>query len=121
MEKSTNTAQFFDVVVAKKYGDQLHFSKNAGFAILNEQNGYYIIRLNIFPKNCYFLVKNFSENRRYTVFSKILHSEEGVKFQRPVGSGQLIDSLKTHLEIRFIMPKMVFYMSLFPKYQESIR
>ena len=105
----------FEIIIAKKIDGNLNFGKNAGFSKLCERNGFYTIRLHVFPRTHYFLVKNFSSSGRYTLFSKIVGSEEGTKFQNPVGYGCLLEDVKTHLQINFLMPRMIFYMSLFPK------
>ena len=105
----------FDLVVAKRFNGELQSVKIAGVARFNEDGNYYALRLHMFPKTNYFLSKNFSNNEKYTIFSKSIQRNDGVRLQDPVGSGQILNALKTHLQIYFLMPRMTFYMSLFPK------
>ena len=107
--------QLFDIVIAKNINGTLKSIKNAGFASLNAGGDNYLLKLNMFPRTVYFLAKNYSNTRKYTVFSKAIHHENDLRFQKPVGKGQILDNLKTHLQIHFLMPKMTYYMSLFPK------
>ena len=107
--------QDFDIVIAKKFGGKLSSAKHAGMARFDETQNIYLLRLNIFPRHLYFLSKNPSSTRKYTVFSKTTYGDNGVKYHNPVGKAELLRNLKTHLQIDFLMPRMTFYMSLFPK------
>lgn len=103
-----------ELVVGRCEAGKLLLPKNAGLAIRKSNESFYSLRLHMFPGVTYFLNKNFGENPNYTLFSKILRDEEGVRFQNPVGAARLRTDLKTHLEIRFNLIDRRVFMSLFP-------
>lgn len=103
-----------DLLVARCDEGRLLHAKNAGSALRRENDSFYALRLHMFPGTTYFLSKNYGDNPHYTIFSKILRSEEGIRFQNPVGSARLRPDLKTHLEMRFNLLDRPMFMSLFP-------
>jgi hypothetical protein len=85
-----------------------------GAAFKNSDEPYYKIRLMMFPGNIYYLVKNRDTGERFTIFSRILNTENGIKFLNPVGSGVLDSNLQSYLELRFPLLRTGIFMSLFP-------
>jgi hypothetical protein len=103
-----------DIVVGRCEDGKILLPKNAGSAIKRGDDGFYSMRLHMFPGVTYFLSKNHGDNPNYTLFSRILRTEGGVRFQNPVGAARLRPDLKTHLEIRFNLIDRRIFMSLFP-------
>ena len=105
----------YELVVAKKAEGQLTNSLVCGHAFLEEGDTYYTVKLMMFPGQSYYLSKNRDSQDRYTVFSKLVHSEASVRFQNPVGSGRLSADLASYLEIYFPIFRSQIFMCLFPK------
>ena|ERR1700733_4984042 len=84
-----------------------------GYAFKYQDQDYYLIKLWPFPGGTYYLSKN-RDNERYTVFSKLVETTSGIKFQNPVGYAQLIPDMKDYVEICLRLPKQRVYMSLYP-------
>lgn len=93
--------------------------KTAGYAYLNEGCEFYVVKLFFLPRNTYFLSKNRNTPSGYTIFAKTFESGTHRHFQNPVGSGRLLESVKTHLAIQFPDLASQMYMSLFPKEARS--
>jgi hypothetical protein len=75
---------------------------------------YYILKLWAIPHVTYYLCRNKDSNERFTVFSKFIGEYDDPTFRRPIGSGELLRELTTHLEIQFTFPRQRLFMSLFP-------
>ena len=103
-----------ELVVGRCEGGKILLTKNAGLAIRKSAETFYSLKLHMFPGLTYFLSKNFGENPNYTIFSKIISDEGGVRFQNPVGAARLSNDMRTHLEIRFNLMDRRVCMSLFP-------
>ena len=89
----------------------------AGYAYNYEGESHYVLRLSMFPKSFYYLIKNKDSATSYTVFSRRLvdpGDPTKIWFQNPVGSGQVTEELKSHLELRFPLIGVPIFMSLFP-------
>lgn len=92
----------------------LYNNKEVGYAFLGNEDSFYTVKLNMFPVNSYFLAKNQS-NDNYTIFSKILRGDDGVRFKKPVGFAKLLPDSKSLMLLKFHMPRMSMYMDLFAK------
>jgi len=88
-----------------------------GAAFKEENATYYKIRLMMFPGQTYYLVKNKEANDRYTVYSRMKHTDQKVQFLNPVGNGILDSKLQSYLEIKFPLFRAHLYMSLYPAKQ----
>ena len=106
--------QKHDLAVGRCEDGKILFPKNAGSAIRRGEDPFYSLRLHMFPGVTYFLSKNHGDNPNFTLFSRILRTEDGVRFQNPVGAARLRPDLKSHLEIRFNLIDRRVFMSLFP-------
>ncbi len=109
----------YELVTAKLVtGPNGFFLKNpqlAGFAVQFVGEEHYVVRLNMFPSQAYYLTKNRDSQSNYTLFSKVLRDREAgvVRFQNPVGSGKLSQETKAHLEIRFPLLGTSVFMNLY--------
>lgn len=103
-----------DIVVGFVRDGKLESPKQAGTAVWREESGFYTVRINMFPNVTYFLSKNHGDNPNYTVFSRVIRKDDGVRLQNPVGFARLSDEVKTHLEITFNLLSRKLFMSLFP-------
>jgi len=104
----------YEIVIGKKAEGELHRPLVCGHAFLHEGDTYYTIKLMIFPGQSYYLTKKRDSQDSYTIFSKLVRTESGVKFQNPVGNGRLNADLATHLEIYFPVLRSQMFMCLFP-------
>lgn len=89
----------------------------AGSATLYEGETHYVLRLYMFPRQTYYLVRNRNSDSQYTIFGHRVFdpkSESGVRFQNPVGSGRLGDSTENVLEIRLPLLARSLFMDLYP-------
>lgn len=103
----------FEIVSGKNYEGSLHGAKYAGVAHYKDEKEYYKMHLNIFPNITYFIKRNRSGDA-YTIFSKMINTDQGVRFNNPVGHAKILENLKTHLSIRFDVLNLSLFMSLFP-------
>ncbi len=103
----------FEIVSGKCFEGQIHNSKYAGNAIYQVDDDYYKVRLNLFPTITYFVRKN-KDHLTYTIFSKMVKTNEGLKFVNPVGMAKIKEDLKTYMAIKFELLNASLYMSLFP-------
>jgi len=103
-----------EIVIGRKENGELTNQLTTGAAFLNDGESYYAIRLMMFPNQSYYLTKNYESSNRYTVFAKLIKTEDGIKFQNPVGSGRLSVELSAYLEIYFPVLRTQMFMCLFP-------
>ena len=108
-----NKSMKFEVVSAKNTNGELSYVKHAGVSFCKDNDDYFKLNLNVWPTVNYFVAKNHS-NKNYTIFSKKVMVEGGVKFQNPVGYARTIENLKTHMFLKFEVPNVSLYMSLCP-------
>lgn len=90
------------------------FQTGEAYEVNCPQKPYYILKLWAFPHVTYYLCRNRDSDCRFTVFSKLIGEYENPTFRRPIGSGELLTELTTHLEIQFTFPRQRLFMSLFP-------
>ena len=104
----------YEILLGIKFQGKLKRPLVCGHAFLHEGETYYNVKLMIFPGQTYYLTKKRDSQDQYTVFSKIVRTNEGVKFQNPVGVGRLNADLSSHLEIYFPVLRSQMFMCLFP-------
>ena len=109
-----NQTTKYELVTGRKYNGELTNALVAGQAFLREGQTFYTIKIMMFPGQTYYLTKNKDSHDRYTVFAKIVSTEETIKFQNPVGSGRLSTDLSSYLEFYFPVLRTQMFMSLFP-------
>jgi hypothetical protein len=86
-----------------------------GSAKIKEGDMHYTVKLNIFPNQTFYLRKN-TYGESYVLYSKVQRFENGtIRMRRPVGSGELLKNLKTHLRLNFSFPKSSVFMGLYPE------
>lgn len=86
-----------------------------GSAKLKDGDRHYTVKLNIFPNQTFYLRKNLNQES-YTLFSKLQKVDSGkVRLRHPVGSGELLKNIKSHLRLNFSFPKASVFMSLYPE------
>ncbi len=105
----------YEIFRGKELNGKLVDLKTAGYAYLNDGTDFYVVKLFLLPRNTYFLSKNRNTPSGYTIFAKFIEDKSGLHFQNPVGSGRLMESVKTHLSISFPDLASQMFMSLFPK------
>jgi hypothetical protein len=103
-----------EILIGRKENGELRNQLIAGASFLNDGESFYTIRLMMFPNQAYYLTKNHESTNRYTVFSKFIKTENGIKFQNPVGSGRLSVELSAYLEIYFPVIRSQMFMCLYP-------
>ena len=103
----------FEIVSGKLFEGKVHNTKYAGVAYYKDEKEYYKMHLNILPNITYFLKRN-RDDSSYTIFSKMVNTNDGVKFNNPVGHAKILNNLKTHMSIRFDVLNILLFMSLFP-------
>ena len=87
-----------DLYVGNASTDQLEQNFNIGYAFKYDDLDYYLLKLWPLPGTTYYLGRN-REGDRYTVFSKIITENGGVRLQNPIGYGVLRPDLKDYIEI----------------------
>ena len=83
-----------------------------GSAIKEKIKDHYVLRLTMFPRAGYYLVKVKDSLTNYLVFSHCHQDREHSRFRGLVGYGRLTEDLKTHLEIRFPLLGLKVFMKL---------
>lgn len=102
-----------DIFVGQVNDGDLSESFHIGFALKYENVDHYIVKLWPLPGATYYLAKS-RDGDKYTVFTKKIDTEFGIKFQNPVGYAVMKTDLKEYLEISLRFPRQRIYMSLFP-------
>lgn len=105
----------YEIYRGKEIDGKLVDLRTAGYAYINNETDYYVVKLFLLPRNTYFLSKNRNTQTGYTIFAKAIDDKAGVRFQNPVGHGRLMENVKTHLSICFPDLSSQMFMSLFPK------
>ena len=104
-----------ELYIGRKENGKLAKPLVAGQAFIREGESYYTVKLMMFPGQTYYLVKNKDSYDRYTVYAKMVKTEnDEVKLQNPVGSGRLSLDLGSYLEIYFPVLRSQMFMCLFP-------
>jgi hypothetical protein len=103
------TKSVFPIVTGVREQDQVHTGVNVGWSILFPGQNYYVVKLQMFPRNTYFMVKNAKRPMEYFVFAKRKTEGPSTRFQSLVGVAHLDESLKTHMELEFpLIPTKLF-------------
>jgi hypothetical protein len=102
-----------DIFVGQVVGEDLGDAFNIGYALKYEDAEYYIVKLWPLPGTTYYLAKS-RDGEKYTVFTKKLDGEFGVKFQNPVGYALMRPELKEYIEVFLRFPRQRVYMSVYP-------
>lgn len=71
-----------------KNGDFLR-GFECGIANREKTRAFFEIKLHMFPSETYYLVKNYTPDHRYTVFTKKEKAEDGFDFSVPVGKSKI--------------------------------
>lgn len=102
-----------DVFVGQIEGGRLNESFHIGFALKYDGEDHYIVKLWPIPGATYYLAKS-RDGDKYTVFTKRVDGEYGLKFQNPIGFAVMKPELKEYMEIFLRLPRQRVYMSLYP-------
>ncbi len=114
----TAIGQFYRLVVGRKHNGAIKNPYLVGKAYYVEEDGYYLVRLSMFPHTTYFIKKSRRNQNGYNVFADYVREHETTRFQNPVGFGRLAADLKTHLEVRLPLLGRTVFMDLFPVKEE---
>lgn len=107
-------ADRYEIFIGERRGAEITGKSPVGRCFHHERDNHYVMKLMMFPRQTYYLVKNYKSPDRYTVFSKKLNSIGRPIFQNPVGSGKLSTEHPSYLELTFSVLGRQMYMSLFP-------
>ncbi len=102
-----------DIFVGQAASGVLSESFHIGYALKYDDVDYYIVKLWPLPGTTYYLAKS-RDGEKYTVFTKKVDGEFGMKFQNPVGYAVMKPELKEYLEIFLRFPRQRLYMSVYP-------
>jgi hypothetical protein len=108
------TKSVFPIVTGSRNADQVLVGVNVGWSILFPNQNYYVVKLQMFPRNTYFMVKNARRPMEYFVFAKRKIEGGTDRFQSLVGVAHLDESLKTHMELEFPLIPTKLFMRLQP-------
>lgn len=101
------------VVCGTKSGSDLADQYRAGEAFLHEGDDYYVLKIAAFPF-AYYLRKNKNAEASYTIFARRRETPAGTHLQDPVGRANLVDDLRSHLEIEIPILRLSLFMNLYP-------
>jgi hypothetical protein len=104
----------FPIVTGTRNSDHVNTGVNVGWSILYPGQNYYVVKLQMFPRNTYFMVKNSKRPLEYFVFAKRTTEGPTPRFQSIVGVAYLDESLKTHMELEFPLIPTKLYVRLQP-------
>lgn len=104
----------YHLVTGRTTNGAVDHALKAGRAYFIPDDGFYLLRLAMFPGQSYFLKKNSGSQTHYTVYADYVREADGFRFRDPVGCARLMGNIKTHLEIRFPLLARPLYMDLFP-------
>jgi hypothetical protein len=102
-----------DLLVGYMNGNELTDTFPIGHALKFSDADYYMLRLWPLPGTTYYLARN-RDGGKYTIYSKRVVMENGVKFQNPIGFASMRDEVKEYIEIFLRFPRQRLFMSLFP-------
>jgi hypothetical protein len=105
----------FPIVTGSRVSDEVQTGVNVGWSILYPDQDYYVLKLQMFPRNTYFMVKNLKRPMEYFVFSKRKTEAGSSRFQSIVGVAYLDENLKTHMELEFPLIPTKLFIRLQPK------
>lgn len=116
MNKNNNTDRH-QIYTGFKKENNLDAKIQVGAAFKDENASYYTLTLMMFPGTRYYLVKNFNEVGKYTIFAKMIFDPSRpakMKFLNPVGYGHLDANLQSYLELKLPLLRCSLFMSLYP-------
>ncbi len=116
MNKNNNTDRY-QIYTGFKKENSLDAKLQVGAAFKDQSANHYALTLMMFPGTKYYLVKNFNEAGRYTIYSKMIFDPirpSKLKFLNPVGYGHLDSSFQSYLELKFPLLRCNLFMSLYP-------
>lgn len=103
----------YEVFRGREVNGRLMGLRICGYAFHNEGENFYRLKLFLLPEVTYYISKN--QGAGYTIFAKAACNDDGsIVFQNPVGFAKLLDSVRTHLYVKFPDLGSHMYMSLFP-------
>ena len=102
-----------DIFVGFMNGTTLTEAFPIGHALKFDDADYYVVKLWPMPGVTYYLAKN-RDGGKYTIFTKKIVSELGVKFQNPIGFASMRDEVKEYVELFIRYPRQRLFMSVFP-------
>lgn len=102
-----------DIFVGFMNGNELTESFPIGYALKFDDADYYVVKLWPLPGATYYLAK-CRDGSKYTIFTKKVDMETGVKFQNPIGFASMRDEVKDYIEMFIRYPRQRLFMSVFP-------
>jgi hypothetical protein len=108
------TKTVFPILTGERNENVVRTAVNVGWSILFPGQNYYVVKLQMFPRNTYFMVKNAKRPLEYFVFAKRKVDGLTTRFQSLVGVAHLDENLKTHMEIEFPLIPTKLFMRLQP-------
>lgn len=103
----------YEIFRGREINGELFGLRLSGYAFQNDDENFYRLKLMLLPEQTYFLSKN--QGAGYTIFAKMIKNDEGkIVFQNPVGFAKIIESVKTHIYLKFPDLASHMFMSLFP-------
>ena len=101
---------------AYQVGGEIKRSFTVGEAHRDKSRGFFVLKLNAFPNVKYFLVKNYRNDDKYTLFTVIRKTEDGYSFFRPIGKAELLEGRnvedQAYLKITIPLLGMKIYMDV---------
>lgn len=85
-----------------------------GYYVAHAEKPYFTLQLWQQPHQAFYVVKN-KGNGKYTIFSRIVESDDIPIFQRPVGYGHIHTDMKETLILQFNFPWQRCFLSLYPE------
>jgi hypothetical protein len=112
----TLTKEKYRIVIGRRTDGTVKNPQYAGDALKYEGETYFVVKFSMFPITTYYLRKDPEAGDRYTLFSRKFNGKDGKPvFRFAVGSGQVTDDLRTHLEIQLPILGTSVFMSLVPE------
>ncbi len=117
MNKTNTAADRYQIYTGYKNETTLDSRTQVGAAFKEQSLNHYTITLMMFPGMKYYLVKNFNEAGKYTIYSKMIFDQSKpskIRFLNPVGYGHLDSKLQSYLELKLPLLRCHLFMSLYP-------
>lgn len=104
----------FPITTGTKDSHGVQSRVSVGCSILYEGESHYVVKLQMFPFNTYYMVKNTKKPMEYFLFSKRRVEGTVSRFFGLVGIAHLDDKFKTHMEMEFALFPTKLFMRLQP-------